>query len=181
RKECPHRLPHEIGRGHAGDAEPVRELGCNRGLPGSGGAADEDHDRQVELPELLVAAEALDRLAPLLLAEHLDGERLEALQLDLAASPLEQLVPDPARERVRTVACDSGGHQRARHQPARVGKPELSPAERERHDPPRLVHARLRSGTSESTRSSSSSETTSLAAKTTSAPRASAASATTST
>ena len=53
-----------------------------------------------------------------------------------------QLVVDAARERVRAVPGDSGGHERARHQPARVRQPELVAAERERHDPARLVHAR---------------------------------------
>ena len=82
REERAHRLPHEVGRGDARDAEAVGELGRDRRLARAGRAADEDHDRQVELAELLVAAQALDRLASLLLAEHLDRERLEPLDLD---------------------------------------------------------------------------------------------------
>src|SRR3954447_24386772 len=80
-------------------------------LPVPVAPADEDHDRQVELPELLVAAEALDRLASLLLAEHVDRERLEPLELDPPLAALAELVVHAARQRVRPVPGHSGGHQ----------------------------------------------------------------------
>src|SRR5262249_7725062 len=176
REERTHRLPHEVGRGDARDPEAVRELRRDRGLAGTGCAADEDHDRQVELTELLEAAQTLDRLASLLLAEHVDRERLEPLDLDAVLPALAQLVVDAARQRIGAVPGHPGGHERARHQPARVREPELVAAERERHDPARLVHARAACFARAMTRSSSSSETTSFAARTTSAPRARAAS-----
>src|SRR3954447_22297366 len=180
-EERAHGLPHEVGRGDARDSEAVRELGRDRRFAGARRAADEDHDRQVDLAELLIAAQTLDRLASLLLAEHLDRERLEPLELDAALAAFAQLVVDAVRQRIGTVAGDPGGHERARHQPTRVRQPKLVAAQRQGVDPARLVHARTACFARERTRSSSSSETTSFAARTTSAPRASAASATTST
>src|SRR2546423_13703499 len=89
-EERAHRLPHEVGRGDARDSEAISELSRDRRLAGARRAADEDHDRQVELAELLVAAQALDRLASLLLAEHLDRERLEPPELDAALPAFAQ-------------------------------------------------------------------------------------------
>ena len=59
REERAHRLADEVGRRDARDPEPVGDLGRDRRLARAGRAADEDHDRQVELAQLLVAAEAV--------------------------------------------------------------------------------------------------------------------------
>src|SRR5581483_10989912 len=191
-------LPDEVGRRDARDPETVRDLGRNRRLAGARRAADKDHDRELELTQVLVAAKLPQRLAPFDLTEHLDGERLEPLELDHLALPSGEIVAGAARERVRAVRRHADSHQRARHQAARVRQPVLA-AERERHDPPRLVHPRSGTGkagacapwrapsslractacsSSERTRSSSPGATTSFAASTTRAPCASACSAT---
>ena len=133
REERAHRLADEVRRGDARDPEPVRDLRRDRRLAGAGRAADEDDDRQVELAQLLVAAQLPQRLAALDLAEHLDGELLEPVELDDVAAALGEVVADAARERVRAIRRDADGHQRAGHQAARVRQPVLA-AERQRHD-----------------------------------------------
>src|SRR5262249_59029330 len=94
-----------------------------------------------------------------------------------AVAAFARLVVDTAGQRVRAVPGHPDRHERARHQAARIRQPQLVAAERERHDPARLVHARTAFFARETMRSSSSSETTSFAAKTTTAPPAPAASA----
>ena len=44
-KNAAQRLPDEVGARHAGDPEPVGDLGRDGGLARAGGAADEDDDR----------------------------------------------------------------------------------------------------------------------------------------
>ena len=180
REERAHRLADEVGRGDARDPETVRDLGGDGRLAGAGRAADQDHERQVELAQLLVAAQPHDRVGALLLAEDLDGERRAAGRGRRCSPPLAaRSSPTRLARAYARVGRDADGHQRARHQAARVREAVLA-AERQRHDPPLPGHARTSAFTSPRTSSSSPSATTSFAASTTSAPRASAASATTS-
>src|SRR5207247_11346302 len=57
REKGAHRLAYEVGRGDARDPEPVCDVGRDRGLAGSGGAADEQDDRVVEVVQAPVAAQ----------------------------------------------------------------------------------------------------------------------------
>ena len=47
-------------------------------------AADQQHDRQVELLQVMQPLQAAHRACALLLAEHLDGELAQAVEVDLA-------------------------------------------------------------------------------------------------
>ena len=56
REEGAHRLPDEVGRGDARDAEAVGDLRGDRRLAGARAAADEQDHRQIELLEVAEAA-----------------------------------------------------------------------------------------------------------------------------
>src|SRR6266540_2019850 len=174
REEGAHRLTDEVRRGHARDPEPVRDLGGDARLPGASGAADEHDDRPVELLELLEAEQLAHRLGAFFLAEHLDRELLEPVEVDHALVALGEVELEPARQHVRPLDRDAGRHERLRHQALRVGQPAFA-AEREPFAEPSFGH-----GASSRTSSSRPSAITSLSASTTSTPRSAAASATTS-
>src|SRR6266542_315824 len=177
---------HEVRGRHPRDPEPVGRLGRDRRLARARGAADEEEDRQVELLQLLVAPEPPDRIAALLLAEHLDRELLEALELDPLSPARQQIRVEPPGKLVRTHRPDADGDQRACHQPLRERL--IGAAERQRLEAARLLHAgtgsciaaSARASISASRSSSPSSWSTSLSANTTGMPRPAAASATTS-
>ena len=62
------RLPDEVGRRDAGDAQAVGDLGRDRRLAGAGRPSDEHDDRKVELLQVAIAAEAPGCLLALPLA-----------------------------------------------------------------------------------------------------------------
>src|SRR6188508_1588305 len=184
-EERSERLADEVGRRDARDAEPVRDLGGDRRLPGSRRAADEDDDREVELGELGVAAEALDRLAPLPLADDVFADLLQAVEPDRVGVPVLHVLLHPPCHLVRAHRGDADAHERPGHQAFRE---RLVAAERQRVGAPALGHPATGCAVADSARASSSasrsmlasSGCTSFMAKTQSAPRSSAASATTS-
>ena len=96
--------------------------------------------------ELAVAAQPADRARAVALAEHLDGELLEPVELDAVArcAPRDRArSAAPARTRGRR---DAGRNQRARHQALRVRLPFGCRAAAARVA--RLAHARTAAGTS---------------------------------
>ena len=105
----------------------------------AGRAPDEDDHRQIELLELTEAAEPPHRLRALLLAQHLDRELLDTLELDALLSALGQILVDPLRELVGPPERDADGDQRPRHQPFRVRV--FRRAERQRLRVAWMVHA----------------------------------------
>src|SRR5439155_13399977 len=143
---------------------------------------DEHDDREVELLQLAEAPEAADRFEALVLAEHLDGELLDMLELDALLAPALQTHLDPLRQLVGAAERHPDCHERTRHQP--LGIRLVRRPERQRLAVARVAHARTPVPTSRRIASSRlgspPSETTSLSAKTTSTPRSWAASATTS-
>ena len=72
--------------------EPVRDLGGDRPLAGAGRAADQQDHGQIELLELVTAAQSLDRFVPFDRAEHLDRQLVQALQLDGALVTLARSI-----------------------------------------------------------------------------------------
>ena len=110
REERAHRLADRVGRGDARDAEPVRDLGRDRRLAGPGGAADEEHDRQVELAERLEAPEQEDRVLALVLGEHGRRRRRRAARRRRprlrGRAPARPRSGAPARRRAR-AGCPS--------------------------------------------------------------------------
>jgi hypothetical protein len=183
REERAHRLPDEVRRRDSRDPEPVRDLGGERRLAGPGGAADEQHDRQIQVLERLHAAQTANRPARVRLAEDLDGELGEAVEVEAVGVSLLEIGVGPARELVRARQRQAGGCERPRHQPLRERRP-LVATQRQRRQVPPLAHAPASAASRRSSASRSGSPgtgTTSFAASTTSAPRARASSATTST
>src|SRR5207244_11645195 len=89
-------------------------------LARAGGAADEDDQRQVEVLQLAEAAQAADRARPVRLAEHLDGELLETLELDALLAPVGEVLLDALRQLVGPPGRTPDRNQRPRHQPPRV-------------------------------------------------------------
>src|SRR5262249_6883716 len=135
-------------------------------------------DRDVERLQRRVTPQAIGGAPPLLLAEHLDGELLEALELERRLAAVGEVELDPARDAVGALGGHAGRDQSPRHQPLRVRK-AAGLAERERVSVAPFHHAAAAGARARSARSSSGA-TTSLAASTTRRPRASACSATTS-
>src|SRR6185312_14583012 len=187
REEGAHRLPDEVCRGDARDPETVGDVRGDGRLAGAGGAADQQDDRQVELVEVLEAAQPAHRGRAVLLAERLPSQLLEPLERDRLAAALRQLRVGRQRDLVSPVGRDAGSHQRTRHQALRERQAVLA-AERQRPPVPAVGHlatalcamAWSASRTSSESRSSTPTGTSSLSANTTSTPRSSAASATTS-
>src|SRR5581483_5646349 len=176
REERAHRLADEVRGRDARDPEPIGELGRDGRLAGSGRAADEEDQRQVELAELPVAAEPAGRLRALVLAEHLAGELGEPLVVECLLAAFAEVGLDAQRELVRADGRDPGRHQRAGKEA--LGVRELVLAGERARVPP--GHFAAPWGTRASSRSSRPSETTSFRTKTTSAPRRRACRATTS-
>ena len=170
-------LADEVGRGDARDPQPVRGFGRDRRLARAGRASDEQHDRHVEGAQRGEPPHPEHDLAALGLAQQLDGDLLEPVELDGAASHADEVELEARRQLVGRVHRDAGGEQRAGHHPLRVREPG-GLAERERVTIVRLHQALTASGARARSASSSPGATTSLAASTIRRPRASASSAT---
>jgi hypothetical protein len=130
REEGPHRLTDEIGRGDTRDAEPVCDVGGDGGFARAGGAADEQDQRQVELVEIAVAAQALHRACTVLAPELLQRDLLEPLDRGRRAASRGEVGLDRDRELVGAVGGEARGDQGARHQALRERQPVLA-AERQ--------------------------------------------------
>ena len=98
REEGAHRLADEVGRRDARDPEAVGDLGRDRRLPGSRRPADQEDDWDLQLAQLLVAAEAAGGLCAFVLAEHVAGELFEPLEVDRLLPALRQVHLDALRE-----------------------------------------------------------------------------------
>src|SRR5207247_7838682 len=118
--ERPHGLPNEVRRRYPGDTEAVGGFRGDRRFARAGRAADEDDHRQIELLKLAQAAEPPDRLRALLLAQHLDRELLDTIELDGLLPAVDQILVDPLRELVGPTERAANRDQRPRHQPLRV-------------------------------------------------------------
>src|SRR5918999_889585 len=139
---------------------------------------DQPDDRQIELLEVAVTAQPLDRTAARLSTEQLARELLDALEGGGLHAAGVEVELDPPGELVCRNGPHPGRHERARHQTLRVGR-SLVPPEGQGLGMPAFGHATsVRSSSSRSNCPGSGS--TSLSAKTTSTPRREASSATTS-
>ena len=187
REERTHRLADEVGGRDARDSQAVRDLRRHAGLPGAGAAADEDDDRQVELLELAVAPQPPHGVDALVLAQHVLGKLLQALEVYGGLAALLEIRLDAKGELPRANRGQPRADERAGEEALRVREVTLA-AQRQVVESPRLCHAGTRSATaasasatsSESRSGSPGSGTTSFRANTTRAPRSRAASATTS-
>ncbi len=156
REEGAHRLADEVGRRDARDPEPVGGLRGDRRLAGARGAADEEDDRDVELPERVQVPEPPHRAAPLRLAQHLRRELGEPVEVEAVGPALGHVGVGAPRELVRARHGQPGGRERAGHQPLRPGRPVVA-AERQRREVAALAH-RTASGTSATASAASRSE-----------------------
>jgi hypothetical protein len=111
REEGPHRLPDEIGRGDARDPQPVGDVGRDRGLPRARRASDEQDQRQVELVQVAVAAQALHRDAAVLASERLERDLLQPLQRRRRTILRGEVGLDGDRELVGAGGGEPGGDQ----------------------------------------------------------------------
>ena len=121
REERPHRLADEVGRGDARDPEPVRDLGRDGGLAGAGAAADEQDHRLVELLQVAEAPQAADRARPGLLAEQVDGELAQPVEVDRELPALRQVGLRAPRELVRPLLGQPDRDESARQDPFEYG------------------------------------------------------------
>ena len=106
---------------------------------GTGGPAHEQHNRRVQRLECSDTAGpvALRRVPPLV-AEHLRGELLEALEADRQLVPPDDLQLGSPCELVRALRGNAGCNQSPGHQRFRVGQPSRLP-ERQRIAVPMLA------------------------------------------
>ena len=95
----------------------------------------------VELRQVAVAAQAAGGAQPLPLAERLDRERGQPVEIEAVGPALGEVGLDPPRELVRAVGREARDHQRPRHQPLRVGRRPRT-AERQRIQVEPLTHTR---------------------------------------
>ncbi len=145
-EERAHRLPDEVGRRDPRDPEPVRGLRRDGRLARAGRAADEDDHGQVELVQLTEAPEPADRLGALGVAEHLEGELLDPLEVRALLATLDEVLVDALRQLVRTSERDADRDEGAGHQALRVRM--LGRAERQGLGVAWMAHARAPAGTS---------------------------------
>ena len=130
REERAHRLADEVGRGHAGDPEPVGDVGRDGRLARARRAADEQDDRQVELVEVAVAAQAAHGWC----RPRARGSRAPPPRGARASSPAGRSPQGRPRRRAparRPGRRETGGDQRPRHQALRERQAVLA-AERHR-------------------------------------------------
>jgi hypothetical protein len=113
REEGAHRLSDEVGGGDARDAEPVGDLGCDGGLAGTGRAADQQDDGQVEVVEAAEEAQPPDHLGALFFPPHSDRQLLQPFERGGAASGGGQIGLSRQRELVRLL----GRHAARDHGP----------------------------------------------------------------
>ena len=118
-EERAHRLPDEVGRGDARDAEAVRDLGGKGRLARPGAAADEQHDRKIELVECVEAAEPAHRRRGLPGPEQVLGQLGELVEVEPVI--LDELRLGSACELVRTSQREPGGSERAGHAQSLIG------------------------------------------------------------
>ena len=180
-EERAHRLADEVGRRHAGDAQPVRNLGRDRRLAGAGRAADQHDQRHIERLEVGEPPQPLDGALAVIVAEVSRASSSRRARSTVRSRRSARSTSMPPREAVGAICRDSDGDQRSRHHPLRIRK--LRIAERQRIAVSPLVHgAPIRDGYEIEQRriEVAPSATTSFAARTTRRSCASACSATTS-
>ena len=119
REERAHRLADEVGRRDPRDPEPVGGVGRDGRLARAGGAADEQDDREVELLQLPEAPQPDDRRRALGLAEGLDRQLVEAVEV-------ERLVGRVARSR---SACRASSYALSAGTPTAISARAIRPFE----------------------------------------------------
>src|SRR6185436_12663459 len=132
-----HRLTNEIGRRHARDAETVRGLGRDRRLPGPGRSAHEEEQRLFESLQRIEPPEPAYGPSGLLVADQLDCELAETVEIERHGASLHEIPVGTARDQIRALRIEARHHERTGHEP--LGERHLV-AERQRESVTALPH-----------------------------------------
>ena len=126
REHRPHDLADRVRGDEPDDAQSRGELRRDRRLADAGGAADQDHERHVELLDLAPPQEVLRVAVPGGLGQHLEGQLRELVGGERRGAPLAQALLDLLGHLIRPERRQPGDHDLRRHESLGVRQPRLA-------------------------------------------------------